>query len=164
MTSIGDYADNVMFVTDSREVAKEYAMRKMVGAQNFNATKSPSLYELNLLFGDDQMFDYRKSEHKALFEKLAKETGEWNKSDVMSVHPAHGSKFCGTFPSFGVARSLLQTITSYGFVACLVAEGTHGVSLAVSDPRQNIEIIDMMSLNEQNTLREFIQRIIQTTY
>lgn len=149
MGDISSFQGDLMFLTDSQVVAKQYNKelidtgRKPAG----DVKAAPITYTINLKFGDDKVFDTRNKEHLAIFAELVKEARIEDpddpllrKSDLMSAHPAPGSSIGGTFPSYGCARTLLPKLAQHGFVASLITEGAQGVSLAVTNPSQNLSI------------------------
>jgi hypothetical protein len=148
-----------MFLTDSRQVAIEYTRPLMgSGTKPRDANESKGLYSIRLLFNETQIFDLRIQEHKDLFlSYVHKSEGEIRKSDVMSVHSAHGSNLRGVFPSFGVVRELSQFLLEDGFQAMIVAEGSQGASLAVFNPQENLEIIKVEKLTEGRAMSKKIK-------
>lgn len=141
-----DYSLPVMFMTDSQSVAKEY-LRELVGSGAHDSEFAPTLYELLLKIPADAIFDMRTENHREAFPKLAKISRErfgedgFSKSDIMVVPRAHGSKIAGTFPSFGIAISLLGLLRELGFAAAFFAEGSQGASLAVLEPQKNVIVV-----------------------
>lgn len=141
-----DYSRPVMFMSDSQFVAKEY-LRELVGSGTHDSEFAPTLYELLLKIPADAIFDMRIDNHREAFPKLAKISRErfgedgFSKSDVMAVPRAHGSKLVGTFPSFGIAISLLGLLRELGFAAAFFAEGSQGASLAVLEPQKNVTVV-----------------------
>ena len=132
METSKDYVGKYMFLTDSFQVAKEYT-RSNPGLQagrkpkNVNSEHFPTIYEVILNFGNEEIFDLRKPAHQDLFRQLSKESllddpeAGFRKSDVIAVHPAQGSKLAGVFPSFGIQLDLMPRLEKLGYLACFFA-------------------------------------------
>jgi hypothetical protein len=157
MVSAKDYVGRRIFLTDSLSVAKDYT-RENPGLQagtkpkGKEVTFSPTVYEFQLNFGVDEIFDMRKPEHQDLFRQLSKEVLQedpedgFRKSDVSAVHPAPGSSIYGIFPSFGIEIDLMKKLEKLGFLACFFAEGQQGASLAVRNPQYSLTLVNSISL------------------
>lgn len=149
-SSMHDFEQPIVFLTDSRRVAEEYT-RELVGSGHRRPGAArearPTLYRMRLLLPTDDVFDTCRPEHQELFVELARESrqrfGEdgFSKNDVMDVPAAHGSSIRGRFPSFGITMTLLDVLGDRGMFAAIVGEGTQGASLAVSVPRRNVELL-----------------------
>lgn len=152
LSSFSEFAGNIIFLTDSKHIAMQYTKKLLdtgLGSSKkpskINLEEKPVLYTVSLSFGEDRVFNINNPEHKALFATYNKfilhQDPEETKHDLESAQKAKGSSFYGYFPNFGKARLLLDFVKNKGFKACLISEGSQGVSLIVSDPANNVKLV-----------------------
>lgn len=153
ISSFSEFEGNTIFLTDSKYVAKQYT-KKLLDTGIGSSRKPPKsgieekavLYTVRLSFGEDKVFNINNPDHKTLFATYNKfilhQDPEETSHDLEAAQQAKGSSFYGHFPNFGKARLLLDFVKNKGFKACLISEGSQGVSLIVSDPANNVKLVN----------------------
>lgn len=113
--------------------------------------RHPTLYRMKLLLSPGAILDTRRPEDRDLFTQLARESRRrfgddgFSKNELMVVPRAPGSILSGTFPSFGIARVLLELLVERGMQAAIVGEGSQGASLIVSHPAVHVQLVERIA-------------------
>jgi 8-oxo-dGTP pyrophosphatase MutT (NUDIX family) len=147
-----DDFDNVrppIFFTLDKNVARQYALGQIVGAQADPGTTNmvPTIYTVDI--SGVSPFDMRRPEHMQMYEQVRPAYNIENHDD--RAPPLHAEGFIQSgfgLPNYGQVRLLWWMIGNHGFDSVWVDEGTQGISLAIFQPHGKIIIIDKQEVSK----------------
>lgn len=144
------------FFTKDKNIAKQYATAKILGAQNDPLTgkeKTKTIYTVDLDPG--KILDFRTKETKDLYRQIrTKElAGLSLDAEERLLYPKLESEGFimsnSGLPGYGHVRSLADLFKKHGhdYDSMLVDEGTQGISLALLKKNKTIKIVKIETID-----------------
>ena len=147
--------DRITFFTHDKKVAEQFAYNKPFNTGkrlSDQAILDPTVYQVELNL--KRTFDMRKQWHeyetrreaatKGVFRDNLIFTGDDGKRDWLPKLDSEGFIMRSGLPGYGRIAQFKVFLPDYD--SMYVDEGTHGISLAVFDPRKKVSIIQKVEL------------------
>lgn len=155
-----------IFLTLSKEVAREYAVGEVLNAQKLpdgvTSTNAPTIYVVEVKLGD--VIDFRQSKVRELYSRLRNDALRLNDDyELRHDYPKiEASGFLSTssgLPSYEFWRPIKKIFSDAGFTVdgIWLDEGSQGASLVYFQPN-DIEILEVHAL--KNTVEALIKEFI----
>lgn len=138
-----NFNNDVGFFTKDHSVAQQYATEPIMGAQKTDVRGEPTVYKVNVDQGN--VFDLRNPEHQAIYEDIKNQhnAASTDPDDRLPNLNSEGFIMRGSgLPGFGNVRPILSELAARNYHSMLVDDGAHGISLAVNQPQNKVDVLE----------------------